>query len=188
LSSLNGCRTARLPMRTNVAALGDWRISKSPLIPIDQCIQLESPGVEIGPARPFRRARNTRRSAAAISRRRRHAHQGRAARKSGQRLDGTPASSARGLRRHAPLGRLGVTNATWMHTLSGGAWKGRCSESRRAILERSTLCTQWKAVRQIGAGPCWIGCRRLKCHCRLRSAELIHLGQRFLQIVFRRNP
>ena len=69
-----------------------------------------------------------------------------------------------------------------MQTFSGGAWKGRCSERRRATLRRSRLCTQVEALRHRAGlvrlqGP-------MKCQRTGRSCERVHLAQRLFQIVF----
>jgi len=66
------------------------------------------------------------------------------------------------------------TNSTWMHRLSGRAWKGLCSDSRRAILNRSMLCTQSKRSAITRVLFDWMP--PTKCQRSERSARLSILG------------
>ena len=74
------------------------------------------------------------------------------------------------------------TRATWMHALSGGAWKGRWSDRRRATLHRSTECTQSKcsAIARV-----LFDCRDpMKCQRTGSPSSSPEFAKCLLQIVF----
>ena len=170
-----------VPMRTSVApsAMAD---SKSPLIPIDSVSSLRPPAFRSVKRRSQAREHRTLRGGVGL--RRRHAHQAPQA-QPGQAGDGASRGPADSSGATPPLVGSG-TSATWMQTLSGGAWNGRCSDSRRATLKRSTLCTQSKrsamAASLVGLDAAD------EVPLKLQVGELVHFDQQPPADSFRRNP